>query len=589
LSSSVGLCLDRFPVRHYKASLSWLEAIVDEEAEFVLMPLRRPGLALWSGSSCRFWAVLLVLGSALWHLAYLTRGCSLDLAPDEAHYWEWSRHLDWSYYSKGPLVAWLIRLSCDLFGSWSVAWCGTLMPAVRLPAILSGALLLMALYRLTIQVYGRDQLALGVVAAALTLPVVATGSSLMTIDAPFTCCWAWALVLGHRAVFRGSAWAWPATGLVVALGLLAKYTMILWPASLLLFLLVSPDHRALLWSRSFWILVAVSALGGVPILVWNAQHDWVTVRHLFGLSGVVHVHDNAPDWHLLGPLVYLAGQGALLLIFWFVCWVLAMLAHRPGVERNTELSYLWWLSAPTFAVFLVFGLKTGGGEVNWPVTAYLSGMVLTAAWLARQLSQANLWYRRLTQVNLILACGLGLGATFYLHYGERVYPELAALLGGPTPGNPMPLRKIDPTCRLRGWRVLAGEVDAVRRALKTSEGEEPVLGGTVWNLPGELGFYCQGQPPTVSLGPVFGDRHSQYDFWPGPFADPEAYRGRTFVLIGVVDKVHFRMLQSSFDKVEERPRRVEYYERGQLVSMWEITICHGFRSFPPGSSPSTHF
>ena len=49
--------------------------------------------------------MLLIAAAAVGHLAYLGSNCPLDLAPDEAHYWDWSRHLDWSYYSKGPLVA----------------------------------------------------------------------------------------------------------------------------------------------------------------------------------------------------------------------------------------------------------------------------------------------------------------------------------------------------------------------------------------------------------------------------------------------------------------------------------------------------
>ena len=62
---------------------------------------------------CRLLAVALIVGSALLRLLYLACNCPLDLSPDEAHYWDWSRHLDWSYYSKGPGVAWLIRLSCE--------------------------------------------------------------------------------------------------------------------------------------------------------------------------------------------------------------------------------------------------------------------------------------------------------------------------------------------------------------------------------------------------------------------------------------------------------------------------------------------
>ena len=192
----------------------------------VLVPLRRPGVLNAAPAwGCRALAALLILGAAAAHVCYLTIHCPLDLAPDEAHYWDWSRHLDWSYYSKGPLVAWLIRASCELFGNVSVQLCGTLMPAVRLPAVLCSALLLVSLYVLTVQTLRCERLALAGVAAALTLPVISVGASIMTIDAPYTCCWGWALVLGHRAIFRGSAWAWPAAGLAVALGILAKYTM----------------------------------------------------------------------------------------------------------------------------------------------------------------------------------------------------------------------------------------------------------------------------------------------------------------------------------------------------------------------------
>src|SRR5262245_5679595 len=180
--------------------------------------------------SCWRWrllAALLILGAAALHIVYLISDCPLDLVPDEAHYWDWSRHLDWSYYSKGPLVAWLIRASCELAGPWSEHLIGSQMLAVRLPAVICGALLLTSLYVLTVRVYGRERWAIAVVALALTLPLIAAGSSLMTIDAPYTCAWGWALVFAHRAIFRPNRWAWPLAGLVLGIGILAKYTMIL--------------------------------------------------------------------------------------------------------------------------------------------------------------------------------------------------------------------------------------------------------------------------------------------------------------------------------------------------------------------------
>src|SRR4028118_733678 len=74
----------------------------------------------------RILAAVLLLGF-LGHLHYLTHDCPIDLSGDEAHYWDWSRDLDLSYYSKGPLVAYIIRASCAVFGD--VMW------AVRLPAL----------------------------------------------------------------------------------------------------------------------------------------------------------------------------------------------------------------------------------------------------------------------------------------------------------------------------------------------------------------------------------------------------------------------------------------------------------------------
>src|SRR5271155_5160871 len=140
------------------------------------MPLRRSGsFTSMSPRTCQFLAALLIVGTAALHLAYLAYHCPLDLAPDEAHYWDWSRHLDWSYYSKGPLVAYLIRAGVLVAGPWSMAHTGNLMFAVRLPAVICGSLLLAALYTLAVQVYGSHRLGLGVVVVALSLPVIAAG------------------------------------------------------------------------------------------------------------------------------------------------------------------------------------------------------------------------------------------------------------------------------------------------------------------------------------------------------------------------------------------------------------------------------
>jgi 4-amino-4-deoxy-L-arabinose transferase-like glycosyltransferase len=521
-------------------------------------------------------AGLLILGAAGLHLLYLAWDCPLDLAPDEAHYWDWSRHLDWSYYSKGPLVAWLIRLSCDGFGPLSERLTGNLALAIRLPAVVCGALLLWSLYRLTLLVYDRAELALAVVAVGLTMPALAVGSSLMTIDAPYTCCWGWALVFGYQALFRRARWAWPMTGLLVGLGVLAKYTMILWLPSLALYMLTSREQRRCLLRPGFWSLVGITGLCCLPILIWNIQHDGVTYRHVFSLAGLQNQPEqpSSPSINWLGPLALVGGQCALLLIFWFVAWAAALWVHNPLVEQDARIRYLWWMSAPMFAVFFAFSFKTGGGELNWPVTAYLSGLVLAAAWLGRQLRSPTLWYRRLTAGCLGLTCVAGVVGIAYLHHSELLYPVLARWAGVPVPENPFPLRRLDPTCRLRGWRGgLAAAVDRERLRLQ-AEGVDPVLAACSWTHPGELGVYCAGHPAVYSVGSALGERHSQYDLWPGPVHQPERFLGQTFLLIGGVTPE----IRGAFDHLE--PTWVIHYEeRGQPISAWTITVCRGFRGF----------
>src|SRR5439155_25167182 len=114
---------------------------------------------------------------------------------------------------------------------------------------------------------GRHRLALACVAVALTAPTVSARSSLMPSHSPYTCCWPWALVWAHRAVFDGSRPAWWIAGVLVGAGILFKYTMVLWLPSLALFLLFSPGHRHLLWSRGWWILTALAALAAAPIIM----------------------------------------------------------------------------------------------------------------------------------------------------------------------------------------------------------------------------------------------------------------------------------------------------------------------------------
>jgi hypothetical protein len=444
------------------------------------------------------------------------------------------------------------------------------MLAVRMPAVLCGSLLLGGLYVHTLQTLRSERTALTLVLVALTMPLIAAGSTFMTIDAPYTCLWMWALLTTHQALFRQSAWAWPVAGLLIGLGILAKYTMVLFIPFLGLFLLTTPGFRRELIRPGFSLMAVVAGACCLPILIWNAQHDWVTLRHAGGHAGL----QSGQLIHWLGPLRYLGAQFGILLGFWFIVWARAAWRHRPGREQRPELLLLWWLSVPMFLFFGVFSVKNGGGEPNWPVTAYLAGGVLAAAFFRGEMQPAGAAYRRWAVGGCVGFAIVGLALTVVMHRIVWVQPVLVRIAGPALADRPTPLRRVDPTARLRGWRTLAGEVDRLRDELR-GQGAQPQIAGGSWIYPGELGFYCSGQPAVFSFGAALGDRHSQYDLWrPNPVADAPSFHGQTFIVVGVRPE----SLTEAFEVVDP-VRVVVHEERGQPINRWPVVVARGYRGF----------
>jgi hypothetical protein len=293
----------------------------------------------------------------------------------------------------------------------------------------------------------------------------------------------------------------------------------------------------------------------------------VTFHHVSGQAGL----SDSPGIRWLGPLIYLGMQFALFLGYWFVSWAAAMFRYRPWRSSEPGIAYLWWMSITTFAVFLLFSVKSDE-EPNWPVTAYLSGLVLASSWIIEQLRSETQWYRRLAGGFLLSISALGLTLTVLMHHTDWLQPLMLRVSGPATEQQSAPLRRFDPTCRLRGFQFLAAVVDQARREL----GGEPILAATSWTLPGELGFYCAGHPTVYSIGPAVGDRHSQYDLWhPNPLAEGEYFRGQTMIIVGDLNA----SVAEAFESVDPT-RIVIYREHGQPIADWQVTICRGFRGFP---------
>ncbi len=298
----------------------------------------------------------------------------VELYPDEAQYWLWSRSLHWGYVSKPPLIAWLIRLTTGLGGDGE-AW-------VRLSAPLVHAGAMLAVYPAGRRLYGP---AAGLLAAVLygLMPAVQVSALFVATDAPlmlFLALSLWAYV----ALFQEEAPArrrWIAAGLGAALGLafLAKYAAIFLVLGAALHAITDPAARRA-WRGGAWAiapLVLLAILG--PNLAWQAGHHFATVTHTtevnahWSLAALLHpgklIEFELDQLGVFGPIPLVA-----------VIVGVIVLGRRKALQPADRL--LLWLAAPALVLVSIQALLSRA-HAHWAAVSYLPGAVLAAAWLLR--------------------------------------------------------------------------------------------------------------------------------------------------------------------------------------------------------------
>jgi 4-amino-4-deoxy-L-arabinose transferase-like glycosyltransferase len=529
---------------------------------------------------------LLALGAAL-HLLYLIHDCPLDLAGDEAHYWEWARRPALSYYSKGPLVAYIIAASRAVLADWSIHTVGSEALAVRVPAVLLAALTGLGIFVLALDTLRRPWLALAAVAVTCTIPILAAGSILMTIDAPFVCAWTWALVVLHRAARSGALALWLAAGVLIAIGLLAKYTMLLLFPAFGLWLLIDPSVRPRLREPGPYAAAVLGLCGLLPIVIWNAANGWVSFRHVAGQAGVA----GGPRFDPEGILAYVGGQAAVLGGVWFVgmIWALVDFYRRPQIAGDEPhdppaVRLLLIAACVPWAVFLLFSPITKI-QPNWPVVAIIPGTILMVAWLRRRLHLPTA--RGRAGARAFIAAGLIVGGGMVLigHYSQWLMPAYTWLARDAAPWDLTPVAKYDPTARLRGWSQLGAAVGRVL-AHERDAGRDPFILADNYQVASEVAFYTPGQPVVYCAGPALGARLSQYDIWENPIRDPDAFLNRPCVYVGARDAA----LTGENGQHAALPNMrlaetVEHRVCGQRLRLWTIYVCDTFAGF---AEPATN-
>jgi hypothetical protein len=530
-----------------------------------------------------------------------------QLSGDEATYWDYIRHPQWCYYFKGPVVAWCIWAGTALLGNTHL---GVRLPAIVLSAGTSLLLYVLgkriysakvgawaaALYQVTplFAFYNLGMtidppyVLLWVLAMLLTheacrggegvrgeqcgegvpplrpegiLPSVASSSSSSSAssfgidrrsqeteeetrgrDAHAT--------QGQDALAtsqRPRLWMWLALGAVVGLGLMTKYTMVLYYPCALLYLAASAQRRRLLARPGPWIAVAVSLAFLAPLLWWDWHNGWVNLKHNLG-------HAEADKGLRIAPMFFLefvGGELAAVTPFLLVMMLIALFATR----KTDALSF--WFSLPILAFFALKSLQ-GRVEANWPMAGYVAGFIAFAGVFIQGFASAGKHVKRLTRTAIAVAAA----GTLLAHVPTAL--SLILSLAGVPP-------KYDRLLEFQGWSQAGREVSR----LEANVSPRHFIITDRRKLTSLMAFYVEGNPHVFCIRKDPTSPTNDYDMWPGF----EGLLGYDALYVAYQTDKPARIADhfaAAFDSVEERPFEVKDF-RGRPIRKYAIFLCRNFK------------
>ncbi len=413
----------------------------------------------------------------------------LPLVADEAYYWEWSRRLAFGYFDHPPVIAWLIASGTAIFGDSTLG--------VRFLPVLCGAVAAFALADAAERLAGASAARF----AALLLAVTPFTVSfvLATPDAPLLAAVAMTFAALARAAdpaasARESLLAWTAAGVAIGLGMASKFTAVLVPMGATLAIVVHPTLRQHLRKPGPYVAVFVASLVMLPVLLWNANHEWIAFR--FQLGHGLGAPASGSWW--MRELELIGGQAGLATPILFV---LLLAAIRRNIEPKLGAQrFLLAFTAMFCLGFFVYSATRRGVEANWPAIGWMPALILLASASA---AARTAWERRALWLS---------GSLTALALAHVSVPFL-----------PIPARK-DPAARLRGWESLAG---AVRNKGNAEAPGTRFVAAARYQEAAFIAWHDSAHQEVSAVNLL--SRRNQYDIWPR-FQD-RAKVGATLVLV----------------------------------------------------------
>ncbi|HEY5264315.1 MAG TPA: glycosyltransferase family 39 protein [Steroidobacteraceae bacterium] len=498
----------------------------------------------------RMLAIGLVVYAFVLRLVYLG---STELLPEEAYYWNYSRHPAMGYLDHPPMVAWLIRLGTAAFGQTEFG--------VRVGALCCGAITSIFTYKLTRNLFG-EACALAALVLAQTLPFFFLSGMLMTPDAPLTAAWAASLFFLERALVAGRADAWWRAGICLGLGMISKYSIGLLVPVTIGFMLWDPKSRQwwLRWEPYAAALIALAIFS--PVIVWNAEHEWASF--VFQTSRRLA---EAPRFALhkliASTLVLLTPTGVLAVALALTGKNSTSAGERDPTEATRRRRFVGLAILVPLAVFVSVSLRHEV-KLDWTGALWTAALPIMALGMiagGATLTGIRAWVRRAwvpTVVVMLLIYGAG------LHYLVLGLPGLGY-------GKHIELTPV-------GWPDFSRQIAGLTAGIRKNSGEQPlIVGMDRYAIASELAFYGTKQAKTTvetSSSHLFGGVGLMYARW----TPAEMQQGRTLLLVGWgPNDITGKNIESHVDRLGP-PQDGVLSRDGRVIRHYAYRVAYGYHA-----------
>ncbi len=307
-------------------------------------------------------AIILIAAMTAMRIVY---ACLIDLRTDEAYYWTWSKEYVLSFLDHPPMIAWFIRLGTAMFGDTNlgVRFAGIL-------AMLVTQLLLADMVRRVTHDVRAIVIAILMPEAALYYGLLMAKVAPDTALIPFAVAMAWALIRLNES--KDPRW-WLAAGSFAGLALLSKFTAVMLLPAVVAFMLVPDWRRRWLLSPYPWCAALIAVVVFLPVLIWNAEHDWTSFKFQFVRAAATHEISGRTIADYVGLQFGLVG----FVLLPVVLSGLTLTARRGYLAREPVAILLSTSALVPFLYFFWKSLSLRVGD-TWPMFMWPIGFAAAA-------------------------------------------------------------------------------------------------------------------------------------------------------------------------------------------------------------------